>query len=83
MFFTRSRLEKSMSSLSYVVAPAEGCWSLRHQGYRAGSFGSRDAALREAIELAKEANGMGHEAKVVVQDESGQARDAWTPATAA
>ena len=72
-----------MSSLSYVVAPAEGCWSLRHQGYRAGRFDSCDEALREAIELAKEANGVGHEAKVVVQDESGQARDAWTPATAA
>ena len=72
-----------MSSLSYVVSPAEGCWSLRHQGYRAGRFDSRDDALREAIELAKEANGVGHEAKVVVQDESGQLRDAWAPADAA
>jgi hypothetical protein len=71
-----------MSSLSYVVAPAEGCWNLRHQGYRAGSFQSRDDALREAIGLAKEANGVGHEAKVVVQDETGQLREAWTPAPA-
>ena len=68
-----------MSNLSYVVAPAEGCWSLRHQGYRAGRFGSRDEAVREAIGLAKEAKGVGHEAKVVVQDETGQVREAWTP----
>ena len=69
-----------MSNLSYVVAPAEGRWSLRHQGYRAGRFDSRDAALREAIGLAKEANGVGHEARVVLQDETGQLCEAWTPA---
>ena len=69
-----------MSNLSYVVAPAEGCWSLRHQGYRAGRFDSRDAALQEAIQLAREARGVGHEARVVVQDESGDLGDAWAPA---
>ena len=69
-----------MSDLSYVVAPADGCWSLRHQGYRAGRFNSRDAALREAIGLAREANGVGHQARVVLQDETGQLREAWSPA---
>ncbi len=68
-----------MSSLSYVVAPGEGCWSLRHQGYRAGRFGSRDDALREAMGLAREAKGVGHEARVLLQDESGEVRQAWTP----
>ena len=67
-----------MSNLSYEVAPAEGCWSLRHQGYRAGRFDSRDAALQEAIQLAREAKGVGHDCKVVVQDESGRQSEAWT-----
>ena len=69
-----------MSDLSYVGAPADGCWTLRHQGYRAGTFNSRDAALREAIGLAREANGVGHQARVVLQDETGQLREAWSPA---
>ena len=66
-----------MSSVSYVVAAGDEGWSLRHQGYVAGTFASRDAALREAIDLAREASGCGHEARVLVQDRAGVQQEAW------
>jgi len=66
-----------MSALSYVVVPGDGCWTLRHQGYAAGQFESRDEALRESIRLAKEASSCGHEAKVVVQQKGGHRHEAW------
>jgi hypothetical protein len=66
-----------MSSIAYVVAAGDEGWSLRHQGYSAGTFASRDEALREAIDLAREASGCGHEARVLVQDRDGGQQEAW------
>ena len=68
-----------MSSVAYGVAAGDEGWSLRHQGYSAGTFASRDAALREAIGLAREASGVGHEARVLVQDRTGAQ---WKPGAA-
>ena len=66
-----------MSALSYIVVPREAGWTLRHQGYDAGDFASQDEAVREAIDLAREASGCGHEARVLVQDRDGAQREAW------
>ena len=38
---------------------------------------NEDQALGTAIELAKEAFGVGHDAVVVIKDENGSIREAW------
>ena len=66
-----------MSNLAYVVASEDRSWTLMHQGRPAGVFENEDQALGTAIELAKEAFGVGHDAVVVIKDENGSIREAW------
>ncbi|MDP8915970.1 MAG: DUF2188 domain-containing protein [Pseudomonadota bacterium] len=66
-----------MASVAYVVSPEDRSWKLTHEGHRAGRFPVRDQALETAIELAKEAHGVGHDAVVVLEDETGRVREAW------
>jgi hypothetical protein len=66
-----------MSNLAYVVASEDRSWKLMHQGRPAGVFADEDQALGTAIELAKEAYGVGHDAVVVIKDEDGSVREAW------
>ena len=68
-----------MSNRAYVVAPEGRSWKLIHQGRRAGAFPSQEDALGTAIGLAREAQGVGHDAVVVVKDEAGSVREAWRP----
>ena len=66
-----------MSNLAYVVASEDRSWTLMHQGRSAGVFEDEDQALGTAIELAKKAFGVGHDAVVVIKDEDGCVREAW------
>ena len=66
-----------MSNLAYVVASEDRSWTLMHQSRPAGVFENEDQALGTAIELAKEAFGVGHDAVVVIKDENGSIREAW------
>jgi len=66
-----------MASVAYVVSPENRSWKLTHEGHRAGRFAARDQALDAAITLAKEAHGVGHDAVVVFEDETGRVREAW------
>lgn len=66
-----------MSNLAYVVASEHRTWTLMHQGRPAGVFEDEETALGTAIELAKEAFGVGHDAVVMVKDEDGSVREAW------
>ena len=76
-----------MASVAYVVAAEGRSWKLLHEGHRAGRFARKDEALHTAIDLAKEAHGVGHDAVVVLDDEAGRVREAWrqehTPGVAA
>ena len=66
-----------MSNVAYYVAPEGRSWKLMHQGRPAGAFPEQDQALGTAIDLAKEAFGVGHDAVVVLKDEDGSVREAW------
>jgi hypothetical protein len=66
-----------MSNVAYVVASEGESWKLLHQGRPAGEFTGEDEALGTAIDLAKEAFGVGHDAVVMVKDEDGSVREAW------
>ncbi len=60
-----------MPLVQYIVVPDEDCWKIDHEGRRVGEFPSRDAALETAVNLAQEANGIGHDAEVLVRREDG------------
>jgi hypothetical protein len=66
-----------MANVAYVVSCEGRSWKLTHEGHRAGRFPRRDEALQIAIDLAKEAHGVGHDAVVVLEDEAGEVREAW------
>jgi hypothetical protein len=66
-----------MSNLAYVVASEDRSWKLMHQGRPAGVFDHEEEALGAAIDLAKEAFGVGHDAVVVIKDQDGSVREAW------
>jgi hypothetical protein len=65
-----------MSNVAYVVAAEGESWKLMHQGRPAGDFPAEQQALNTAIDLAKEAYAVGHDAVVVIKDEDG-VREAW------
>ena len=66
------------SALDYVVACREGHWWILYDGKRFGGTRVFAAALREAVETAREAGLQGFDASVFVEYDSSYRCHVWT-----
>src|SRR3712207_4550879 len=66
------------SALDYVVSRREGHWWILYDGKRFGGTRVFAAALREAVETAREAGLQGFDASVFVEDDSSYRGHVWT-----
>ena len=66
------------SALDYVVARREGHWWILYDGKRFGGTRVFAAALREAVETARESGLQGFGARVFVEYDSGYRCHVWT-----
>ncbi len=55
-----------MSLVVYGVVQNDDSWSIDHQGHKVGRWPSRAEAEAEAARLAREADRLGHEARMAV-----------------
>jgi hypothetical protein len=59
----------------YRVKRAGPCWTIAHNGFRAGHFPTGQAATATAEHLAREARGCGYDAELVIEDDQGQVQE--------
>ncbi len=55
-----------MSVVVYGVVKNDDFWSIDHQGHKVGRWPSRAEAEAEATRLAREADRLGHEARMAI-----------------
>jgi hypothetical protein len=65
-------------ALDYVVARIEGQWWILYEGKRFGGTRAFAAALREAVETAREAGLQGFAARVFIEYDSGYRCHVWS-----
>ena len=55
-----------MSLLTYAVVKNGPTWAIEHQGFRGGRFKAKEDAVEEAARLTREAERLGHRARLQV-----------------
>ncbi|RUT32961.1 hypothetical protein EMQ25_07480 [Arsenicitalea aurantiaca] len=69
-----------MAKALYIVLQSRGQWWIDLEGRAFGPFANREAARREAIDLAKFLSHTGRSSEVMVPDEEGAYRLVWESA---
>jgi Arc/MetJ-type ribon-helix-helix transcriptional regulator len=67
-----------MAQGQHFVVLHQNAWKVVHEGKHCGAFGSREEAIRAAVDAAQKSAAEGHDAQVVAQRANDKFRLEWT-----